>query len=174
MVAISCFRSAASLARGVLFFGLCLSALGLAGCASHTRYADIGCVTAHADVKDGVAAYNEIKITGPTDPNAPRINLKIPNGQIIDRKSLTYLALKKAGFEEVPSDAQQPGASYDYRLSRYGAFFVFFNGRLVEMYLSKTPNTSIEIGRERSKKFYALPLTQAQLEELFGHPEKIY
>ncbi len=174
MVAISYFMSAVSRPRSVLMIGLCLSALGLAGCASHTRYTDIGCVTARAEVKDGVAAYNEIKITGPTDPNAPRISLRIPNGQVIDRKSLTFVALKKAGFEEVPNDAQQPSASYDYKLSRYGAFFVFFNGRLVEMYLSKTPNTSIEIARERSKKFYALPLTQAQLEELFGHPEKIY
>ena len=174
MVAISCFKSAVSRTRRGLITGLCLSVFGLAGCASHTRYADIGAVTARAEVKDGVAAYNEIKITGPTDPNAPRISLKLPNGQIIERKSFTYVALKKAGFEEVEGDAQQPSTSYDYKLSRYGAFFVFFNGRLVEMYLSKTVNTGVEIGHERSKKFYALPLTQAQLEELFGHPEKIY
>jgi hypothetical protein len=174
MAAIKFFESMTLRTWRMVMIGGFLAALGLTGCASHTRYADIGCVTARGEQKDNVTTFNEIKITGPTDPIAPRIIFRIPNGQIIDRKSLTYVALKKAGFEEVEGDPSQPSSNYDYKLSRYGALFVFFNGRLVEMYLSKTPNTGIEIARERTKKFYSLPLTQAQLEELFGHPEKIY
>jgi hypothetical protein len=154
--------------------GLCLAVFGLVGCASHTRYADIGCVTARGEEKDGLVAYNDIKIVGPTDPAAPRISLKLPNGQVVERRSFTYVALKKVGFEDIQGDVQQPSSSYDYVLDRYGAHFVFFNGRLVEMYLTKTPSTGVGIGRERSKSFYHLPLNQKQFDELFGHPEKVY
>ena len=174
MVAIKHFESAAFRARRLLVFTASLTLLLATGCASHKlRYTDIGCVSATAQLHDGVAAYNEIEISGPTDPTAPRISLKMPGGQVVERRAFTYVALKKAGFEDVQGDAQEPSATYDYRLSKYGVVFVFFNGTLVSMHMSKTTTTEVAVGRERTKNFYTLPLTQKQLEEVFGKPDKM-
>jgi len=91
---------------------------------------------------------------------------------VVDRKSLTYVTLKKAGFEEVHGDPQEPSSTYNYGLAKYGITCVFFNGTLTTLRLSKTETTGAGIGRERDKQFYPLPLTQQQFEQIFGHPEK--
>ncbi len=158
----------------ILLTGLCLSALCLTGCASTSiRTTDIGCVSARAHLDKGVATYYEIEINQPVDASAPPMLLRLPSGFVISRKSFTYVALKKAGFVGMDERDYQPGSQYTHELKRYGASFLFSNGALVTLRLSQTPGEAVGIARDHGKRFYTLPMSQQEIEELFGHPDKV-
>lgn len=152
--------------------GIGLAALCLAGCISaNTRYAEIGHVSAIAHLDKGSASYREIDIDQPMEASAPRLCLRLPNGRIVTRASFSYEALKKAGFEDIEQKDQT--LNYSYALTRYGASFFYFNGDLVSIKLSETKTEPIGVSREGMKQFYTLPLSQDQIERLFGRPEKV-
>ena len=161
-------------AREIVVTGLCLMALGLAGCMSpNLRHVQFARVAAHANLTKGVASYYEIEIDKPATTGAPLLVLELPNGQVLDRKSFTYEALKQAGFTSSETEDFQPGKTYSHELSRYGATFYFNYGVLMVLRIS-TPTTGPGLGfaGERSKQFYHLPLTQEELQRLFGRPDK--
>jgi hypothetical protein len=146
----------------------------MTGCLSpKTRYTDIGNVSARARLQEGIASYYQIEISRPTDALAPRIWLRLPNGKIIDRTWFTYTALKQAGFVGFDERDNQPGNNYSHELKRYGASFLFDNGTLIMLRLSQTTGDVVGISREHGKQFKSLPLSQEELEQLFGHPDRI-
>jgi hypothetical protein len=159
-----------------LVAGIGAIALCLAGCASvKYREAQVGPVTARADLVNGVASYYDIEVARPAEAQAPKLWLKLPTGQIIDQRWFAYNYLKKAGFVGEDSKDFQPGKSYTHELSRYGASFYFNMGALVSMRLTKTSGTAtgISLARENSNEFFSLPLTQEQFEKVFGRPDRM-
>ena len=139
-------------------------------------------MSARATLQKGVSPlYHEVKIIRPTDDSAPRFCLRLPDGRIIGRASLTCDGLRQAGLEEIHRDYR--GQYYDKRLGKtfdvshefggLGVTFVFVDDALVELRLFTSKRGVIGIGREDAKAFYTLPLTQADLEHLFGHPNRI-
>jgi hypothetical protein len=152
--------------------GLILSCL--TGCASLTvREAKLGTVTAHAQVEKKIPSYFEIEIEKPLDDSAPRLWIKMPNGKIIDRAWFNYANLKLAGFQSFPEKDYQPGARFTQELTRYGASFFFDLGSLKMIRFTQTTGDSVSLAREKGKDFYKLPLTQEQLEQLFGKPDAV-
>ena len=154
--------------------GFCLLALGLGGClAPNLRYTDIGQVTARAHLRKGVASYYEIEISRPTDASAPRFSIQLPSGQIIQRTSLTYDALKQVGFRDFHRDYQP---QYSRELTGHGVSFHFSDDMLMLLRLgdvSRIGGDGVGIGRDDRKHFYLLPLSQEDLEALFGHPNRM-
>jgi hypothetical protein len=152
---------------------LCVVAALLAGCLfSNTKYTNIGNVEAQAYIhEDNVPSYYEITIRQPLDPSAPRLLLKLPTGKVIDRRSFNYDALLKAGLLSDPKQDYQPDKDYSHLLSRWGLYFFFSNGELIRFRMMKSTGTLVGIGREGSKQFYTLPMTDKELEALFGHPD---
>jgi hypothetical protein len=153
--------------------GLCTAALCLTGCVSpNIREADIGSVSARAHLIDGKASYYQIEIRHPTDAAAPHILFQLPDGQIIERTSFSYAALKKAGFVELEPRDLDPVKNLSYGLSRYGTSFFYNEGTLVLIRLSQAAGPTVAIAGERKKVFRTLPLSQEDLERLFGKPDK--
>ncbi|MFO1476519.1 MAG: hypothetical protein U1F98_07700 [Verrucomicrobiota bacterium] len=158
--------------RKLLSMGLSLLAiLAAAGCAN-SRTTEIGRVSARAHLTKDVASYYEIDIRRPTEIGAPRIILRLPSGQVIERKAFNYTALSKAGFIDGGDEHDfQPSKGYMNALSRYGASFFFNNGEMVYMRLFQISGPAVAVAREGTKNFYTLPLTQEQLEQVFGRPD---
>ena len=154
-------------------FCLALALALVAGCLfPNTRYTTIGNVSARAYIHDkNVPSYYEISIREPLDPNAPRIILKLPNGKILDRRSFTYLALQQAGLLGNPEQEYQPDKDYSHVISRWGLSFFFSNGELIRLRMEQSTGTLVGIAREGSKKFYTLPMTEQELQQVFGHPD---
>lgn len=171
--AVPCAAGSARLRRPVVMAFL-MAALCLAGCVSNnTRIADIGCVTARAHLDKGVASYNQIEIANPLDEHAPKVWLRLPDGKIIDRPWFTFGNLQAAGFVNVADKEYQPGSVYDHELTAYGASFLFTGGTIALLRVIETPDKKIGICLEHGKKFFTLPMTQQELEQLFGKPDKI-
>lgn len=158
----------------ILVTGLCLLGLCLSGCLSpNLRYTDIGQVSARAHLRKGVASYYEIEIKRPTDGSAPRISIQLASGQIIQRTSFTYDSLKQAGFRDLQRDYQK---QYSHELGGHGVSFHFCHETLMLVRLgdvSQIGGSRVGIGRDDGKHFYLLPLSQEELESIFGHPDKI-
>ncbi len=158
----------------ILVAGLCVLTLCLSGCLSpNLRYTDIGQVSARAHLRKGVASYYEIEIKRPTDASAPQFSIQLPDGQIIQHTSLTYDALKQAGFRDFHRDYQP---QYSRELTGYGVSFHFSDDTLLLIRfgdVSRIGGDGAGIGREGVKQFYTLPLTQEDLESIFGHPDEI-
>jgi len=152
---------------------LSLLAALLAGCLfPNTKYTQIGPVSARAYIHDNNApSYYEITIREPLDPSAPRILFKLPTGKIIDRRSFTYLALQQAGLIGNPQQEYQLDKDYSHVLSRWGLSFYFNNGELIRLRMEESTGTLVGIGREGSKKFFTLPMTDQELAQVFGHPD---
>jgi hypothetical protein len=167
----------------VLATGLCWIALGLSACVSpNMRYVGIGCVSARAHLRKNVRPlYHEVEITRPTSTAAPRLRFRLPGGQILEQTALTCDGLRRAGFEEKPDDF--PRQYYDPKLGTsfkvshlfrgHGATFLFIDDTLVVVSFQMCGVEGIGIGREDAKEFYSLPLTQEDLEHVFGHPDRI-
>ena len=152
---------------------LCVVIVWMAGCVfPNTRYTSIGNVSARAYIHDNnVPSYYEITIRQPLDSNAPRILLKLPTGKILDRRSYNYVALQQAGLIGNPEQEYQLDKDYSHVLSRWGVSFFFNNGELIRLRLEQSTGTLVGIAREGSKKFFTLPMTQQDLEQVFGHPD---
>ncbi len=158
----------------VVAAGVCLAALCVAGCMSpNTRTTEIGKVSAYARLKDGVASYYQVEIGQPLDPHAPRIWFKLPEGKIIDRPWFVFKYLEQAGFVNLPDKEYQPGSPYSHELTRSGVAFCFSYGTLEMIRLTETAGIPVGIGLEHGKEFYTLPLSQEQLEKLFGKPDRM-
>ena len=137
------------------------------------RYTDIGQVSAHAHLHKGIASYYEIEIQRPTDASAPRFAIQLPDGQIIQRTSFTYEDLKRAGFRNFHRDYQP---QYPHELTGHGVSFHFSDDTLTLIRLgdmSQIGGGGVGIGRDDQRHFYLLPLSQEDLESIFGHPDKI-
>jgi hypothetical protein len=146
------------------------------------RYTENGSMSARATLEKGVSPlYHEVKIIRPADDSAPRFCLRLPDGRIIGRASLTCDGLRQVGFEEIHRDYRvgyydkKLGKTVDvsHEFSGQGVTFVFVGDALVELSLFTSERSAVGIGREDSEAFYTLPLTQADLERLFGHPDRI-
>ena len=158
----------------VLVVCLCLLAFCLAGClAPNLRYADIGQVSARAHLRKGVASYYQIEIKQPTDASAPQFSIRLPHGKILQRSFFTYDALKQAGFRDLHRDYK---SQYSHELTGHGVSFCFSDDRLMLIRMSDVSRIGGDgagIGREDGNRFYSLPLSQEDLETLFGRPNKI-
>src|SRR5262245_14967383 len=158
----------------ILAVSACWMALGLCGCVSpNTRHAQFGRVAANAHLEKGTPTYNELEIYEPLDVLTPQIWLRLPDGRVLDKKWFSYATLKQAGFTGSDEKDFEPGSIYTHELSRYGVSFFFSYGTLKMIRLSKTQGPAVSFGRENGTLFYTMPLTQEQLEQLFGHPEKV-
>jgi len=115
------------------------------------RNTDIGCVSAHAHLRKGVASYYEIIIRRPTGSTRPRFAIRLPNAQVIEQASLTYDVLSRCGFEDIHRDYQPP---YSRELAGNGSSFLFADGTLVEMRVFQTKRDAVGIGREDANQFY--------------------
>jgi len=161
---------------------ICLAVLCivcLSGCIRpNMRYTETGSMSARATLQKGVSPlYHEVKIIRPADDSAPRFTLRLADGGIIKRASLTCDGLRQAGLEEIHRDYR--GQYYDERLGKTldvshefvgrGVTFLFVGDTLVELRL----RDSVAISRADLNRFYTLPLTQEDLEHIFGHPDKI-
>src|SRR5262249_50900522 len=118
--------------------------------------------------------YNELEIYEPLDALTPQIWLRLPepDGRILDQKWFTYPTLKQAGFLGSDEKDFAPDSIYTHELSRYGVALFFSYGALQMIRVSKTSSPAASIARESGKLWFTMPLTQEQLEQLFGHPEK--
>jgi hypothetical protein len=99
----------------------------------------------------------------------PPFCLRLANGQIFQLSAVTLDVVKCAGYTNVYVDYR----TNDYHtlsVSGPGAAFRFVNDMPVWIYLT---SGTVGISREDAKRFYTLPLTQDDLERLFGHPDKI-
>jgi hypothetical protein len=151
---------------------LCFTVLTLAGCVfRNSRQTEFGPVSARAHLTKGVASYYEINIRRPNEPSAPRIWIRLPDGKVIDRKSFNYTALSKLGFLDSSAHDFQPDKEYMNALSRYGASFFFNNGELISMHLFVADGNLVGIARAGTNQFRSLPLTQQELEQIFGRPD---
>jgi len=102
---------------------------------------------------------------------------RLADGRIIERASLTCDGLRQAGLEEIHRDYR--AQYYDKRLGKtfdvshefggHGFTSLFVGDTLVELRL----RGSVAISRADLNRFYTLPLTQEDLEHIFGHPDKI-
>jgi hypothetical protein len=156
-----------------LLAGLFVVALGATGCMTpNTREVEIGMVSARARLVEGKATFYELEIHKPMADTAPRILLQLPDGKIIDRTGFSYLALKQAGFLGEEGNDYNPSNVYSHQLSRYGASFFYNQGTLMMIRISQTAGPSVSFAGERKKIFRTLPLTQEELEKLFGRPDK--
>ena len=147
---------------------ICLAVLCivcLSGCIRpNMRYTETGSMSARATLKKGVLPlYHEVKIRRPTEDSAPRFCLRLPDGRIIRRAAMTCDGLRQAGFEEI--------RPHEFR--GHGISFLFVGNTLVELRLLTIKESGIGIGHEDAKTFYTLPLTQTDLESIFGHPDRI-
>ncbi len=168
-------------AHRTCFVVLCI--VCLSGCIRpNMRYTETGSMSACATLQNGVLPlYHEVKIIRPADDSAPRLCLRLPDGRIIGRASLTCDGLRQVGFEESHRDYRSQyydkklGKTFDvsHELGGHGVTFVFVGDELVELRLFTSERSAIGIGREDTKTFYTFPLTQADLERLFGHPDRI-
>ncbi len=157
-----------------LLAGLFLVALGVTGCMTpNTREVEIGLVSARARLVEGKASFYEIDIRKPMADTAPRILLQLPDGRTIDRTGFTYLNLKQLGFLGEEGNDYNPGKAYSHQLSRYGASFYFNQGTLLLIRITQTDGPQISFAGERKPIYRSLPLTQEELEKLFGRPDKL-
>jgi hypothetical protein len=165
--------------HGILLATLCLVAGCLSGCIRpNMRYTGIGSVAARATLQKGVLPlYHEVTITRPADASALRFCLRLPDGRVIERASLNYDGLRQAGFEEIHRDYRRQyydktrGRDFDvsHEIATRGASCLFVGDTLVELSLRDT----VAVSRDDAKQFYTLPLTQADLEHVFGQPDKV-
>ncbi|MCF7707500.1 MAG: hypothetical protein K9N52_01195 [Verrucomicrobia bacterium] len=151
----------------------------ISGCVRpNIRYIESGSMSARAALQTGAAPlYHEVTITRPADDSAPRFCLRLLDGRIIDQASLTYNGLRQAGLKEVHRDYRRQ--YYDKRLGTHrdvshefatrGISCLFVGDTLVELLL----RDDVAISREDEKRFYTLPLSQADLEQVFGPPDKV-
>jgi hypothetical protein len=157
----------------ILAGGLCLLGLFLNGCvAPNHRYAEMGPVSARAHLRKGLPSYYNIEIQRPTDASAPLFSLRLPDGQILRRTSLTYDALKRTGFSDYKPDYQ---TQYSHELIGHGVSFRFSSDTLMVVQLgdvSRIGGGGVGIGRDEGKHFHVLPLTQEEFESVFGRPNK--
>jgi hypothetical protein len=159
--------------RWILAASICWMALSLCGCMSaNTRHAQFGRVSATAHLTKGVPTYNTLEVYEPLDVLTPQIWLRLPDGRVLDRKWFIYSTLKQAGFTGSDEKDFTPSSIYTHELSRYGVTFFFAYGTLKMIRLSTTTGPAANIARENSQLFYTMPMTQEQLEQLFGRPEK--
>ncbi len=171
-------------AHRIWLAALCVVAGCLSGCIRpNMRHTVISTLSARATIQKGVLPlYHEVKIARPADASAPRFCLRLPDGQIVERASLTCDGLRQAGFKETHRDYRQQ--YYDRKLGTtseishefrgQGVAFLFVGDTLVETLLFTSEKDAVAIGREGTKQFYTLPLTQTDLEYIFGHPDKVY
>jgi hypothetical protein len=161
-------RPMKSRAHYVLLGSLCLVALCLAGCAN-IRYSVFGCISARAELGQASLLYNVVTIEPPTNKPAPPFCLRFPDGQVVQLSALTSKIVKNAGYTNIVFDFRTQDS---HNLSVYGngASFRFFNEMPVWIYLT---TGAVGISREDAKRFYTLPMKQDELEQLFGHPDKI-
>jgi hypothetical protein len=158
-----------SRAHIILLGSLCLVAFCLVGCAN-VRYSVFGCVSARASLAKGVPVlYSEVTIEPPTNKPAPPFCLRFPNGQVVQISALTFDVVKDAGYTSVWVDYRSKDY-HDLSVAGPGASFRFINDKPVWIYIT---SGVVGISREDAKRFFALPLTQADLESLFGHPDVI-
>ena len=167
----------------LFLMALCVIAGCVSGCIRpNMRYTEIGSVSARATLQKGVTPlYHEVKITRPTDVSAQRFCLRLPDGKIINQASLTYDGLKRAGVEDVKGYWQRKyydtklGMDLDvsHEVGASGIRCLFVGDTLVEISLFTSSTNAVAVGREDTSQFYILPLTQADLEHIFGHPDKV-
>jgi len=146
------------------------------------RYTTTGNVFARACLeKDAPPLYDYIKIKLPLNEKSLYFCLKMPDGQIVERTSMTCDGLQKAGFIDIYrgytagyfDENTKKTLDVSHELESHGATFLFVGDTLMEIRLYSRDVDGVAIGQKDMEKFYTLPLTQEALESIFGKPDKI-
>lgn len=124
--------------------------------------------------------YNEIRIGTPQKLFNPqnKFSIKLNNGEkIISSEFSLDFIIKHAVSKHYLTEKNGWGSSA-IRYDLDGFSFIFSDNKLVSFSASHIllPDKEIvpEIGDAEMKNFYKLPLSQQEIENLFGPPNKIY
>ncbi|HTL68834.1 MAG TPA: hypothetical protein VL200_14315 [Lacunisphaera sp.] len=128
---------------------------------------------------DGSAHFDTLRIGTPREPLAGGVQffVRTGNGRTLDSTDLepeTIAALAIAK-EDLPRNSEWGPGAVEYSFE--GMAFVFREGHCLSFRASliQLPNRAHrpEIGTAEAGAFYRLPLTQPQLETLFGPPDRV-
>ena len=163
----------------VLLFSLLLAAAGLAATMTY-RIFWRGNLRAGGTILPGSEArFDSLRIGTPRAPldDSTPFFVRFSNGKTVESTDLTVelIASFTATEEKLPRNSEWGAGAVECTFE--GMVFVFREGRCVSFRANwiQLPNRSFrpEIGSAQSSAFYKMPLTQAQLEIIFGAPERI-
>jgi hypothetical protein len=128
---------------------------------------------------DGEARFDSLRIGTPKKPldDSTPFFVRFSNGKAVASMDLTAGLIGSLATveEKLPRNSEWGAAAVEYTFE--GMVFVFREGRCVSFRANwiQLPNRSFrpELGSAQSGAFFRLPLTQEQLETLFGPPERI-
>lgn len=128
---------------------------------------------------DGGARFDSLQIGTPRAPLAGGVQfiVRTGTGRTLDSTDLGVeaIAALATAREDLPRNSEWGAGAVEYSFE--GMAFVFREGRCLSFRANwiQLPNRTHrpEIGTTDAGVFYRLPLTQSQLETLFGPPDRI-
>ena len=163
---------------GVMLF-LLLAAAGLSATMTYRIFWRGNLRAGGTILPGGEARFDSLRIGTPQKPldDTTPFFVRFSNGKAVVSTDLTadFIGSLAATAEQLPRNSEWGAGAVEYTLE--GMVFVFREGHCVSFRASwiQLPNRSFrpEIGSAQSSAFYRMPLTQAQLEVIFGPPERI-
>jgi hypothetical protein len=127
----------------------------------------------------GQARFDSLRIGNPKKPleEGEPFYIRLGNGKAVESTDFTNdtIAAFATAEEKLPPNSEWGRGAIEYSFE--GMAFVFRQGHCVSFRANwiQLPNRSFrpEIGSAQSSAFYKMPLTQAQLETIFGQADRI-
>ena len=163
----------------LLLLGLLLAGTGLAATMTYRIFWRGNLRSGGTILPGGEARFDSLRIgttRKPLDDTTPFF-VRFSNGKAVVSTDLTteLVASMTATEEKLPRNSEWGAAAVEYSFE--GMVFVFREGKCVCFRANwiQLPNRSFrpELGSAQSAAFYKMPLTQAQLEIIFGAPDHI-
>lgn len=164
--------------RGLIFF-LLLAGVGLAATMSYRVFSRGNLRAGGTILPNGEARFDSLRIgipKKPLDAETPFF-IRLSSGKAMESTDLTaeLVASFATAEEKLPRNSEWGAGAVEYRFE--GMVFVFREGRCVCFRANwiQLPNRAFrpEIGSAQSGAFYKMPLSQAQLEAIFGQADHI-
>jgi hypothetical protein len=132
-----------------------------------------------AILANGDARFDTLRIGTPRAPldDSTPFFVRFSNGKSAESVDFTieFITSLAPREEKLPPNSEWGRGATEYSFE--GMAFVFKDGRCVSFRANwiQLPNRSFrpELGSANSSAFFKMPLTQAQLENIFGPPERI-
>lgn len=163
---------------GVMLF-LLLAAAGLSAAMTYRIFWRGNLRAGGTILPGGEARFDSLRIGTPKKPldDTTPFFVRFSNGKTAESADLTaeFIGALATTAEQLPRNSEWGSGAVEYAFE--GMVFVFREGRCVSFRANwiQLPNRSFrpELGSAQSAAFYRMPLTQAQLEIIFGPPERI-
>jgi hypothetical protein len=163
--------------KHIFVFAFCL--LFAIGCATPNRRLWYNAnIEADGDIgRKGKVVYSGIRIGTdefPYDGRQPFV-IRLPSGTVLSSDDFSEptirpiaLAMLKTGDSVIRHDPKYGRSKYFLE----GVKFEYENKRLISIYISWKKQSIPEIAKTSSDKFYAFPVPEKHIEEIFGPPDK--